>query len=293
MKRILGFGIASLLLITSCKEQPIIIDTGGSYDNWDTTYMADVESAQAKFYLLEELTGVRCSNCPEGAEFLEELNAQNDHKFIIVGLNTGALTLPIPGRSEQDFRTEDADQIRTLVFGGEGNKPSVSFDRLKLSNGQNPYFVEAAPNWGQAIAQMKANASTTPINIALKSEMSEENYNVEVKVHFTQTVQVPLALNLFLVEDDIWDAFIEGNEPIQYNHVFRKALTPAIGKMILNDKEQKEAGLTYVYRTSFQIDSEDAKQKLWNPEKMRVVAFVGKATTEDKQVYQASSASLK
>lgn len=288
-----GFIIA--ILFASCKEQPIQIDIGGNFDNWDTAYISDIETPQAKMYLAEELTGVRCSNCPEGAEFLDQLNVQNDNKFVIVGLHSGALTNPIPGKSTQDFRTNAGDQMRALVFGGEGNKPSVAFDRLPLSTGQNKFFVEGTNNWGQAIVQMKQFANTTPVNIKLNSEYSasEDKYNVEVQLNFTSDVADAIALNIFAIENNIMDGFVESDTPILYNHILREALTPAIGKVILADYPVKKPGLTYIFRTSLKIDLNDAKQARWVPANMKLVAFVSKSTPSDKHVYQVTQTILK
>lgn len=288
-----GFIIA--ILFASCKEQPIQIDLGNNFSDWDTSYVSTVEAPQTKQFLLEELTGVRCSNCPSGAEFLDQLNTQNGDNFIIVGLHSGSLTNPIPGKSIQDFRTDAGDQIRTLIFGGEGNKPSVSFDRLPLSTGQNKYFVEGSNNWGQAIIQMKQYASTTPVNIKLSSVYSAANdqYNVEVQLNFTSDVTDALALNIFAIENNIKDGFIEVDTLIVYDHVLRTALTTPIGKIILADKQVKSAGLTYIFRTSLKIDANDAKEKFWVPANMKVVAFVSDAAPEDKHVLQAAETNLK
>jgi len=286
-------GLILALFFTSCKEQPIQIDMGGN--SWDTAYVSTVETPQPKMYLVEELTGVRCSNCPEGAEFLDGLNEQNGNKFIIVGLHTGSLTNPIPGKSIQDFRTKDGDQMRGLVFGGEGNKPSVAFDRLPLSTGQNEYFVEATNNWGQAIVQMKQYATTTPINIALNSayNASEDKYDIEVRLNFTEDVNGPIALNIFAIENGIHDGFVESDTPILYNHVFRRSITTAVGETILNDHPEKKEGLTYVYKTSFSINANDDKEKFWKPEQMKIVAFVSNSTPTDKHVFQVAQVDMK
>src|SRR5690606_14263161 len=229
----------------------------------------------------------------EGAEELERLNAQNGNTFIIVGLHTGNLTNPIRDKSIQNFQTEDGRAIRELVFGEQGNKPSVSFDRLKLGNNTNTYLVDGSANWGQAIAQMKAFASSSPVNIDIQSryEDAEGKYHIEVKLSFTETVNEPLALSVFLTENKIMDAFIP-DTIIEYNHVFRDALTEATGKNILSDFPEKEAGRVYIYKTSFAIDPTDDLQQYWRPENMEVIAFVSKADPADKHVLQAKKIAL-
>ncbi len=78
---------------------------------------------------------------------------------------------------------------------------------------------------------------------------------------------------------------------ITYNHVFRKAVTAADGRLILNNVE-KGPGRVYIYRAALKIDKTDAKQKFWVPENMKVVAFVSNGTVEDKSVLQVQETNL-
>ncbi|PSK90297.1 Omp28-related outer membrane protein [Taibaiella chishuiensis] len=296
-KKFIGFAAFVALFAASCKEHGVSIDGNESLAE-DTTYVSGtVEQAETKNFLTEEMSGVRCGNCPEGAIFLEELNEANGNRFRVVAIHQGSLTNPIKDRvpnSIQDFTTEDGRKILQLIFGEQGNKPCVSFDRWPIGNGTNKYLVDGASNWPPKIAEMKGKRDKTPVNLKVESKFNAEKdqYDITVTLHYTQAVTGDNKLFIYLTENNIKDAFVEADTLITYNHVFRKAVTAADGKLILNTVT-KEPGRVYIYRAALKIDKTDAKQAFWNPDNIKVVAFVSNGTADDKSVLQVQETSLK
>lgn len=288
--------LPALLAITliSCKEVPIKI--GVDPFAKDSTYLSgSVEPEEVKNFLIEEYTGVKCTNCPAGAVALEELNAQNDHRFRIVAHHEGNLADPIANKSIQDFRTDDGKQIIKSIFNEQGSKPTVAFDRLPIGGSPNKYLVDGKDYWPNAIARMKSLNSTTPVNIKVTSKYNDMQgqYDIEAIVHYTKATSGNNRLHLFLIESEISDAFISTDTFITYDHVFRKSVTPVTGNPILDSFATKEAGRVYIYRTSVKIDKTDTKQKAWNPEHMKVVAFVSVSAPGEQHVLQVEEAKLK
>ncbi|HLS71912.1 MAG TPA: Omp28-related outer membrane protein [Chitinophagaceae bacterium] len=277
----------------ACKEQAIGIQFEDK-EMVDTSYVTNIETPEEKKYLLEELTGVRCVNCPQGAEALEQLNSENNNSFVIVAHHFGSLTSPINGKSIQDFRTSQGSQIMDLIFGGQGNKPSVSFDRLPLSTGFNPYFIDGMSNWPAAIQQMKDYANTSPVNIKIETREEGENaYNIYTKLAFTENLDFPVNLHIYAVENNIWDGFIGSDTLIKYDHVFREAITGAGGKEILRDLNAIEAGRVYELNTKFNWDKNDEKQSYWKAEEMQIVVFASRKEIDNQEILQAAAISLK
>lgn len=295
-KTFIGFAAFVALFAASCKEHGVSIDGNESLAE-DTTYVSGtVEQAEVKNFLTEEMSGVRCGNCPEGAIILEELNESNDNRFRVVAIHQGSLTNPITERvpkSIQDFTTDDGKKILQLIFGEQGNKPCVSFDRWPIGNSTNKYLVDGAGNWPPKIAEMKSKRDKTPVNLKVASKFNAEKgqYDITVTLHYTQAVTTDNKLFVYLTENNIKDAFVESDTMITYNHVFRKAVTAADGRLILNNVE-KGPGRVYIYRAAVKIDQTDAKQKFWVPENMKVVAFVSNGTVEDKSVLQVQETNL-
>jgi thiol-disulfide isomerase/thioredoxin len=284
-----------LLFAASCKENVIPIDLTDGPEDWDSTYVGAVEPAEPRRLLIEELSGVTCVNCPQGAEVLEDLSTQNPNQLSIVTIHTGQFTDPIEGISKQNFQTEDGRKLREQVWFGQGSKPTAIFDRLFLGSGQNKYFIDGYPGWANAIIQDKAKHSSTPVNITVKSTYNDKGwYDIEVAVKYTSAVTAKNALHIFVTESKIIDAqeysTTNIDEEYEFNHVFRKAITPAaIGKTIT---ASKAAGSVFLYRTSLKIDPSDASQKFWKPENMTVIAFVTDMDDADKHVMHVKEVKL-
>lgn len=291
---------ALLLFAASCKEHGVPIDLNEPELSEDTTYVGAVPTPESKRYLIEELSGVTCVNCPQGAVKLEELDAANPGKLSIITIHTGTFTDPIEGKSKQSFQTDDGITLRQLVWGEQGGKPTAAFDRLPIGNMTNKYFVDGYTEWATKLNQAKTLHSSTPVNLSVTSAYNEgkDRYDIEVTVKYTQAVTGQQALHIFLSESHIIDVqeLSASNYDLDYefNHVFRKAITSAAtGKLFLTDMETKEPGRVYVYRTALKIDHTDPKQAFWtHPENMKVTAFVANVGDNDKRVLQVQETKL-
>jgi len=287
----------------SCKEQPVSISQNEK--GKDTTYVTTPETPQSKKYMVEELSGVICVNCPEGSEMLHNFNASGafKDKLVIASIHAGTLTKPISGKavnSQQDFRTDIGETILTNIFGGDPGKPCASFDRLPIGAGTPPNNIMGyKSDWEVMLEKARTTATSVPVNIAITSEYDSESdaYEIAVKVSYTQALEGRQALCLYLLENGIKDAQQYPEAPeyreTEFEHLFRTSLTSYNGLEILPDVSTKEAGRVLIQNFSLKIDHSDAKQALWKPENMELAAFVYKlGVPTDKRVYQAANAPL-
>lgn len=293
-------GLASLFLF-SCKEQPVGVDFGEGKKS-DTTYIATVEPVQDKNYYIEEFSGVRCVNCPQGAAKLEELSAMpaNKDRLKIVTIHAASFTSPDYTKgSKQDLSSEQAKRLMDLVYGGDMSKPQASIDRLNLFNGTNPLIGPRA-EWENKLNTAKSTYPTTPVNIHISSDYNQQTdaYNIKVKLAYTANVTEPQYLSILLIEDSIVDNQIDPFiENYTYRHVYRQMLTPINGAPILDTIPTKMPGRVYETNYSFKLDLSDGNEfrhKNWNLDHVHIVAFVHNATSgENKRVYHAMDAHLK
>ncbi|WP_118973322.1 Omp28-related outer membrane protein [Taibaiella koreensis] len=297
-KTLIGAASALLLFAASCKEHGVPINLTEETAT-DTTYVGAVETPQAKRVMIEELSGVICVNCPQGAAKLEEMSTQNPGAMTVVTVHAGNLTDPIPGKSKQNLRTDDGENLIKQVWAEQGAKPCAAFDRLPIGNQTYKYFVAGYVDWPNKLQQAKTQHSTSPVKLSVTSAYNDakDAYEVEATVSYTEPVTDQYALHLFLTEDGIIDAqelsATNIKDDYEFNHVFRKAITPvATGKPFLTDVATKEAGRVYVYRTSFKIDKTDEKQKFWEPKNMKVIFFVAKMAPDDIRIVQVQETKL-
>lgn len=80
MKKIIyALAIAASLALASCEENiPTGLVLSQPFVSHDSEYVTTIiPTAQAKNVLIEEFTGVRCSNCPNGAIVLKNIQTAN------------------------------------------------------------------------------------------------------------------------------------------------------------------------------------------------------------------------
>lgn len=278
MKNILRSIILLTLFFSACKEQiPPGLDLGGVQSS-DSTWVGSPEAPQNKNVFIEELTGVTCSNCPAAAEQIESIKQNHPGRVVSVALHAGSsFTTPIVGESQYDFRTEDGEKVLAF-YGEEGNKPSASIDRKKLTTGFNIYWNDQSNSWAQSVDE--SLAKTTPVNIHLNSSYNEaENVaTVTAQVAFTENVSDDLSLTLYVIEDSIIDAQekFQGGQVITihdyvFNHVFRTLITNTAAGVPLNLGD-KTAGR--VMQKRFTFDPKISGVNGWNLDHCHVIAFV-------------------
>src|SRR6478735_751917 len=78
MKTILtAISCVLLLCVIACKEEPPYINYEPEYITFETTYVdVNVPVPQPREVLIEDISGVKCVNCPDAAEVVRDLKEQ-------------------------------------------------------------------------------------------------------------------------------------------------------------------------------------------------------------------------
>jgi hypothetical protein len=249
----------------SCEEIGPNIDLT-SDTSADTTYIAtQVETPQVKNVLLEEFTGVRCVNCPQAHELIENLESQHGERLVAVSDHSEDLAEPYDG--DQDLRAPEAQQFEDL-FGGAAGKPSGTVDR-RLYSGESSLIV-FTNKWAGYINQQLSQSS--PVNIHLETDFNANSRDLEVVVtlHYTAEETEENKLTVLLLEDGIvtQQVFPGGVIDSHYvqNQVLRKALPSTNGAAVTASKVPG--------RVVVQTLTAENLPSIWNVENMRVVALV-------------------
>jgi hypothetical protein len=288
--------IASTLF--SCKEQPVYIDKGDIVAE-DTTYVStSLDAVQDKMFLVEELSGVKCVNCPSGMRKLVDISKNGDFKdrLVITSIHVGTYTEMISGSSIQNFVVKGSEQLLNIILEGEQGKPCASFDRMRLRSGSELLMINYNM-WPSDLANAKAiQGDKAKVNVDVITETITEgsSYKIKVKLQYNEAIDEKQALNIYLMENDIIDAMLDNSGLIpdyEFDHVLRHYITPPTGKIIL-DGISKEKGRVYEYTAIINIDKEDPQQSYWKPENMTVVAFVAASDQTNKRVYQVKEVKL-
>lgn len=251
MKNILGF-ILILTAFAACKEEPPFINYEESKQLKDTTYIKlPAPTAQLKNVLLEDISGVKCVNCPDAAVIAKSIIAAFPGRAFTTVMHPDLEALanfvsPItkPGHeSKYDFRTKDASDILQLV-GVPGALPQGYVNRKKFA-GQSSRILGRADWYGKCQEELQG---TTPVNIELKDSFIEATSQgvLNIKLTFTEAVNRKQMLSILLIEDSLIDVQEYQSKtppdfPVLFEdnyvhmHVLRDVITSATGDPLTTD----------------------------------------------------------
>ncbi len=291
MKKNLLFITVSAVVLFSCTEKIPLSTSSNAFVAKDTNYMAAVETPQDRLVLIEEATGVKCPNCPEGTKVLKDAEKTYPDRLVIVGEHGGNLTSPIAGKSKDTFQLKIVELLLNSYFGGDPSKPAAAFDRTVLQGGG--YFTDSRTLWSTLIAGRIT--IKPPLNLTVSSvyDASTDAYNITIRGAYTAAVSKKQNLTIMLTQDKIYDAqdsLIYEVEHYEHNHVLREIVSNMIGDPILTDLTSIEAGRVFEKTLIYKIPAGKGK---WKPENMNVVAFVHNSEQGDKEVQQAAQTKLK
>jgi len=280
MKYLKNIAFALLLssVMFSCQEEgPYIQLSEGFITGFASKVEAIAPAPQQQNVLIEDITGVRCSNCVAGHDKLNELINLNPGR--VIGLALHPYTLPIytsPYPGSADFRDKDsaAHFIVTQLLDNPNSMPAGGVNR-KLYPGKTArnYFYS---DWATYTAQELA--TTTPANLNVKTNYKPATRELKASISITYASEVTddNYLSVLLSEDSIIDKQLSPSGIIpnyEHKHVLRKMLTPLTGKKLNSSKTPLEKGRNFEVEFTYEIPSE------WKAEYCHVVAIVHKNTT--------------
>ena len=271
MKKTLLFALLTIGLLGCLDKDSVNIPTLGSGTDSE------------RKVLIEEFTGVRCVNCPDGSAEIQNLIALHGENLIAVSIHSGFFSKPYD-ENKYDFRTADGDAIATML--GEPQAfPSAIVNR-KLFAGQNERQI-SKQSWAGYIQNELAEAPK--FNLSMKANFDEASRNLKLKVTIVplENVHEDINLSVLLTEDDIQDYQITpaGKIPdYNHKHVFRRVLTNEVGGVSLGSSFTKGQSETM----DFAITIPDE----WKADNCHIVSFVHK-NGADLDVLQAEQVKMK
>lgn len=270
--------LAIILGLSGCTEIPPVVNPIMEQGECPTAAASTVASQQRNV-LIEEFTGVRCVNCPAGAQAIEALIAQHGSRLVAISLHAGFFSPPYP-ESQYDFRTPAGTQILSLLGEPFGYPTAVvnrrkfpgEFD-LQLGQSQWPGFVAQELN------------EPPKVKLAVNSNFNSVTREVtaDITVFVEQTLTDPdVRINVAVVEDNVTDYQLTPagkQSDYVHKHILRGMLTNADGNLL---QEELTAGSRFCKRYVGAIPNE------WKAGDCKLVAFVslGGASKDVLQVVQ-------
>lgn len=281
MKRIflniIAFVCMACLLLAGCDK--IEGDIYQIVQNEDVTVtFPDINPDEVyRKILLEEFTGHRCTNCPQGHQTLEALHQQYGDTLVAVGIHYGSLARPFGSVFSYDFHTEAGNQIGD-AYGIDGI-PAAIVNRIQKTGGW------PREQWASVVRDVDRSTVYAAVQLINEYDEASQSLKANAKVTTLEDFDRQLRLILFVLEDNIVKPQKDGNQDIEdyvHNHVLRCALTDPFGFPL--GKETWQNGDSETYAASVSFDGHD-----WVPENCYVVAALyDPATSEILQVEKAN-----
>lgn len=275
------------LFLISCKEEPPYINFEVSNIASETTYVqtGTLPLAPLRVVLLEDVSGVRCVNCPDAANIIENIKNANPGRMnsITIHPNTPSLqvfTRPLnnPDKnavSKFDFRTTMGGDIVSNL-GIPGSLPSGYINR-KLFAGKNARFIDRT-EWANFFAAEKD--SVPPVDIKVEGKVEGNQVVAKVDLTFLQDLTGDYNLSLFLLEDSIVDvqeyqdgAQVKYDPVYVHKHVLRDMFTSSNGEKLNGSVIGGQTVVLVKGRVIEKTFSKELKAD-WRKEKIEILAAV-------------------
>ncbi len=300
MHKTLLFALTSAVLLLGCNENNQSLDLGRSA-SVDTTYvLTTIPAADPHNVLVEEFTGVKCSNCPAAHDVLEGLEHTYGTRLNVIGLYIyNFLQTEKHHESVYDFRDSAATAIGQSVYKGVGRMPIGGVDRLPAGI-EPPLLLQLNATQWTALIESRLNIPDS-VNLKLESSYNSTTgiATITATVIYTKPVSSTQNLSMVIVEDSVIDAqefpptpfgpFVDGYDPeYEFNNICRGMVTSVpFGDVILGSLPAKEAGR--LFRKTYTYNKPSS---VLHPEHCRVIAFVHNTSGDDYHVMQSAQVKL-
>ncbi len=294
------FLLIILHLFSSCEENPpFVINMTDTTDTTDTSTNGQVQliykdtvftdalpTTQTQNILLEEFTGVRCVNCPDGHEISNQILEDHPNRVFAAVIHAGFLADPYSNSSE-DFVTAETSALYNFL--GVEAVPAAAINRVLYSGLSSVALINKSQWAGKVNIELQR---TTPVNVYAYHQFNQSTgqLTVYVQLRYLQDLSEAQNVSVYLTENNIIDpqAYIDdsGHDAIQddytHKHVLRDMLTPTSGQPL---GESAVAGKVIVRSFSTTVNS------AWKPADCRIIAFVNNASN-NKEILQVAEIPL-
>lgn len=233
-------------------------------------------SPDAQKILLEDLTGFRCTNCPQAHDIANQLSELYGDQLIVVGIHCSfQFAFPTGATPDDpyhtDFRTQAGDEY--YEFFGNPGLPTGSINRLIIDNSQLvPYSA-----WAETIDPMIGNIAPANVSVNINSYNSTtRTVDFEVNLAITESLEPgQYFMTAYLVEDSIYDWQLNAGVDVEnylHRHVLRDNVNGTWGSLAFdNGNAGQENSL------SFQYTLDEA----WKSEHCEIVAYLYHGETRE------------
>ncbi len=253
-KLIISFIFLTLIFSSCCNELPVEIPEF-------------TPPQKNKIVLIEELTGVRCSNCPDGAKIIRNIEQKYNGQVISIAIHAGSLTEPLES-SKYDLRCDDGINLeKSWSYLG---KPAAAIDRTIFEEPDIP--ISGYTSWEQYVGEEFKKDNILNITTTTKYDTIARKLEIYVSIIPLINLHGNYKLNVALTESHIIDSQTLGNGSIkddyEFDNVLRDMITPWDGLDLGQNLKENDI-IIKTFKYTLPVDD-----NLWKPENIKIISFV-------------------
>lgn len=206
--------------------------------------------------LLEEFTGQRCTNCPDGHKVVHDLREQYGDRVIPVCIHGGKLSVKTSTGAIVGLANNESEAYYTAA--GSPDLPAAAVNRTTGCIDRS--------EWPEAVR--REMEKDTPANIELSAKYVDGTIVANAKV--ISNIDLSCSLQFWVLENNIIAYQLDHGQNVmdyQHDHVFRATMNGQDGEKISVKKD--------VYAD---FDASIACSEKWNAENLTVVAILSDAS---------------
>lgn len=201
---------------------------------------------QKRAVLLEEYTGMKCGNCPDGAEMASALKELRGDAFYVIAVHGGWYAEP--GEGYPDYRTDFGDTL--LADAGADFFPSGSISRRPYGQ---PDPALSRSLWTKATKLLSAQDAEVNLYAQAVVDFRTRELTVDVEYCYPNGSSENMhLLNVALVQNHVVGYQNGGGQNYSHEHMLRHLLTGQWGEEIM----ESEAGKVYTRRYTYVLPEE-------------------------------------
>lgn len=247
-------------------------------NTWESKTAPD--NSAARFVLLEEFTGHKCTFCPRGTREIVRLDGIYGDTLIPVGIHAGGFAFPETGTGKffTDFR----------VDGGHGETYNGLFKVSAYPSGIVCRLGNATGNdqWEQDIRSLKNDSPIASLKMTNYYSSAQNAVRSNLEVTWLTTRPETYNLQVYLVEDHIIDWQLDlgvENPTYDHRHVLRKVVNDTFGKELKAAVNGDSEKFEYIF----------SADPSWKSDDLEVIAFIYNTDENNREVIQANAAYVK
>ena len=225
---------------------------------------------QDKNVILEEFTGVRCPNCPQGHQVAQQILENNPGRVWAVAFHPHNSNYTTPYSGDPDFRRHHPDSLYMIPYCGSSRFMPSAYINRRIYGGER---IQSRASWEGFTNEFLNEAS--PVNIGLATTYDEitKQLTILVEIYYTENVMDLNTLNVLFTESGMVAQQSGGSSSYVHHHVFRETFTAQWGNQITESTTQGS-----FIQKSFSFDNSADE---YNMDECEIVAYIVNAETEE------------